>query len=521
MAWFSLAATERRRKAKQLQKEAKLAEKERKRLEKIGMKDVKYFLPRLTKACSQQGMMYILRPIMRPDAFDMIFLGKSPIQRIKFSHVLFDERRIWFRINSLELPYMTSILDFKTEGFLATVSDALGREIKVEGNPKSGTWIIIERDGSTAGIPQYVSMQDALEAIPETADPLTVMLGMGEHGVWQMVSLTDVQHMLVAGQTNGGKSVWMNSAIVIIAVRNTPDEVQYMMIDLKNGVEFSPYKKLPHLWRPIARKPEEVEAALQEFIDEMNRRGDMFEAVGVRNHKEWNSKFPDQKLPFIVLWVDELGRLLLNGNPKIKKVSKHLLNDVLSSARAYGMHAIVCTQDPASEVLPRWLKTNLPGKLCFSMPSISASITVLGNKSATRLGVKGRAVFQFDEDIKVQGPYIGTGGINKAIAFTLKREAERKKAEQKPRIELIDVLRYSHEHLGGTLGRYKLLAHFQSQGISERRLQTWLTENDGQTFEVAPGQWFRIEKTNGDRGRRLVTVAAPDAVLYDVSEAAD
>jgi hypothetical protein len=520
MAWFSAAASNRRRKARQLQKEAKLATKERKRQEKIGLKDVNYFKPRLVKACSQQGMMYILRPIMRPDAFDVIFLGKSPIQRVKFSHVFFDETRIWFRINSLELPYMTSILDFMTEGFLATVSDALGREIKCYRSPKSGTWIVIERDGSTAGIPEYVRMQDALDAIPADADELTVMLGMGEHGVWQFGSLTDWQHLLIAGQTNSGKSVWMNSAIVTLFLRNTPDRLMFMMIDLKNGVELGPYKKLPHLWRPIARKPEEVEAALNEFIAEMNRRGDMFEAAGVRNLQEWNRKFPDQKLPFIVLVIDELSRLLLNSDSKIKKTSKHLLNDVLATARAYGMHAFACTQDPASEVVPRWLKTNLPGKLCFSMPSISASITVLGNKGAHKLGVKGRFVFQFDEDIKVQGPYIGTDGITRAVKFAIKEEAKRNKGDEKPKVQLIDVLRHCHEQQDDRLSLTHVVHQFRSQ-VGERQIRDWLKEADDQVFELGPGEWFQVQNNTGRQGRRLIPVPAPDQAHESTLMAAD
>lgn len=509
MAWWSKASREKRKSAKEQQKLDRLEEKERKRQFKELSKEADYWAQKLTKACAQQGMMHILRGVLEPGLFDVMFSGARPVQQVKFTHHLFDKNQIWFRVDTLRLPYRVQVTDFKEPEFLETVGYALGKKVFFKGNEKAGAFLVLERDGSVAGIPKYVSMQSAYKLLPATVDPLTIIIGMAEYGELAAYSLKELQHLLVAGSTGSGKSIWLNQTICTLAARNTPDQLKMLLIDLKNGNEFGLYRKLPHLWKDkdrhvngIVNSVAEVSDALYAVISLIDERGKLFSKADVRNIDEFNARNKD-KLPYFLVVVDELSRLLHNADKDLRKMAKFLLNDVMATARAYGVHVILCTQEPSSKIVPTYIKTNAPARVCFRVPSIGASMTVVGDKSAYKLSPRGRGVFQYDEQFEFQGPMISTSQVKKHVLRIIGRGGATETTAPVV-FTLYDLLEYALTNLEGKLTRRALVAHFQPKGLSEFRINELLNQAEGERFQINGASYEVINL--GNKGRKMVPI---------------
>jgi S-DNA-T family DNA segregation ATPase FtsK/SpoIIIE len=287
---------------------------------------------------------------------------------------------------------------------------------------------------STVGIefandnPNAVSFYEIMDSKVMKASPdktLMVPLGksiMGDIGVCE---INKMPHMLIAGTTGSGKSVCVNGIICSILMRAKPDEVKLAMVDPK-VVELSCYNGIPHLMCPVVSDPKEASILLKKMVNEMEKRYHMFANTGtkqiegyneyVRRHNKAHPTETLDKMPYIVIIIDELSDLMMVA---AKEVEDSILR-ITQKARAAGIHLIVATQRPSTEVITGLIKANIPSRISFAVGSGIDSRTILDQTGAEKLLGKGDMLYLpigMNSPIRIQGSFIHDNEIEKIINF--------------------------------------------------------------------------------------------------------
>jgi DNA segregation ATPase FtsK/SpoIIIE-like protein len=535
MAWFSKAGKARREK----EREREQQQREYKRLEKVLDKESLYWEERLITILGNAGMEQDLNAYYRPNwmvrAFTTIMARfgvgspKTSKRRVKFTHRILQPDRIWFRIDGDDLPRGTLYSDFKDERIPHHLTNSLNRRVKYEESPKAGGFIVVERDGSVSGIPEFVKMSLVQKLLKAEQEPksLRFAIGMGENRELRTGNLVTMEHILVGGSTGQGKSNWINQFLTTLAAENAPDILRMVLLDLKNGNELFDYAALPHLVRTkegringIIDRVDKVEGALKAVIDLIEERASVFK--GYRNLEEWNAAHPEQRFPYILVVIDELSLVLHNESKEVRKVAKYLLNHSLSIARSYGFRFVLCTQDPSSKVVPTYITHNCTTRVAFRCVKQSQSITILGSGAAHNLPQKGRGVFQDGNgQFFFQAPRIETHHIQTAVRWIVAKYGN-PQPEKEP-LGLYDLLEFALHNLDGKLALEKLQAEFVSQGLNEKRINELLKSADNNEYEI-DGEWYLVERKLGRSGRSLKKVVrhlADSTILEEQSLAAD
>lgn len=261
---------------------------------------------------------------------------------------------------------------------------------------------------------------------------LMVPLGksiMGDIGVCEV---NKMPHMLIAGTTGSGKSVCVNGIICSILMRARPDEVKMVMVDPK-VVELSVYNGIPHLLCPVVSDPKKAAVALAKMVNEMERRYQTFSDSKTKNIEGYNAyvekynsehkeeEYQKQKMPYIVIIIDELADLMMVA---AKEVEDSILR-ITQKARAAGMHLIVATQRPSTEVITGLIKANIPSRISFAVGSGIDSRTILDQTGAEKLLGKGDMLFLpigVNTPTRIQGSFINDDEIKRIIDFTVEQQ---------------------------------------------------------------------------------------------------
>ena len=249
------------------------------------------------------------------------------------------------------------------------------KEVRIEAPIPGKNTIGIELPNK---VTSSVSFKEVLSKMPEVNNKNLLMVGLGKDimGKVKWMEINTTPHLLVAGATGSGKSVCMNCIITSMLMRSKPDQVKLVMIDPKK-VELSMYNGVPHLLCPVVTDPKKASVALKNIVSEMERRYDVFEQTKNKNIKGYNEfceKNPDyQKMPYIVVIIDELADLMLVA---AKEVEDSIMR-ITQMARAAGIHLIVATQRPSTDVITGVVKANIPSRISFAVSSSLDSRTIL------------------------------------------------------------------------------------------------------------------------------------------------
>ena len=262
-----------------------------------------------------------------------------------------------------------------------------------------------------------VRLRDVLE-MPEflsAQSKLSFVLGKDIAGQSKWADLAKMPHMLVAGATNSGKSVCLNTIISSIITRATPDEVKFSLIDPKR-VELTLYRDIPHLYHPVVVEPKEAVKVLRGMIVEMDRRYKKFAERGVRNIVSFNEKLGEgeKPLPYIVIVIDELADLMMTAAAEFEK----LICRLAQLARATGIHLIVATQRPSVNVITGVIKANIPARVAFAVASQVDSRTILDAVGAERLIGSGDMLFDANNGgkaVRIQGAFLSEEEVNRIV----------------------------------------------------------------------------------------------------------
>ncbi|MDD4773024.1 MAG: DNA translocase FtsK [Eubacteriales bacterium] len=272
---------------------------------------------------------------------------------------------------------------------------------------------------------------------------ISVSLGQDVAGEAVYIDISKMPHLLIAGATGMGKSVCINSMIVSLLYKSTPDEVKLILVDPKK-VELNIYNGLPHLLVPVVSDPKKAAGALSWAVNEMERRFTMIEEVGMRDLRGYNNitKNDSEKeyMPQIVIIIDELADLMMTAPDDVEESICRLAQ----KARAAGMHLIIGTQRPSVDVITGLIKANIPSRIAFTVASQVDSRTILDINGAEKLIGRGDMLYApvgSPKPIRVQGAYVseneieaiigfikshyGTGEYNDEIMDSIEREAAR------------------------------------------------------------------------------------------------
>ena len=282
-------------------------------------------------------------------------------------------------------------------------------------------------------VSSMVSFKEVFKNIPDKYkdNKLVVPLGKDVNGQVIYAELNKMPHLLIAGATGSGKSVCVNTIISSILMRAKPDEVKLILVDPKK-VELSNYNGVPHLLAPVVTDPKKAAATLRETVSEMERRYDLFAGANVRKIETYNQYVENknqendgehqlEKLPYIVVILDEVADLMMVASKDVEDC----IMRIAQLARAAGIHLIVATQRPSTDIITGVIKANIPSRIAFAVSSSIDSRTILDCTGAEKLLGKGDMLFLpmgSNSPIRVQGAYVDDSEVEAITYYTTKQQ---------------------------------------------------------------------------------------------------
>ncbi|MCB9803084.1 DNA translocase FtsK 4TM domain-containing protein [Candidatus Nomurabacteria bacterium] len=311
---------------------------------------------------------------------------------------------------------LSHILTLQNDLALALAAHPLRIEAPIPGKSLVG----IEVPNQTVSI---VKLREILEGeeYKKRKNNLFIALGKDVAGSSRMANLAAMPHLLIAGATGSGKSVCVNNIILSLIYQNSPDELKFIMVDPKR-VELSVYNDIPHLLTPVINESDKTINALRWVVKEMDERYKLLQAAGKRNIESYNSSVIVNKMPYIIVIIDELADLM---QVAAKEVEGAIIR-LAQMARAVGIHLVLATQRPSTNVITGLIKANITSRIAFSVASNIDSRTIIDSAGAEKLLGKGDMLFMTSElpqPRRIQGAYVSDEEISEVVEY-VKSQAE-------------------------------------------------------------------------------------------------
>lgn len=445
--------------------------------------------------------------------------------RIRLGVIMYTDDGVYFKVT--RYPFRVSPTDLIRPEVETNLSIIIGREVSVIHSTDHGLWFRAELKSGLSAIPKRVywyredDASNALDNLPKTGN-LAFAVGVGENRKLHYTSLPRVHHLAIAGATRQGKTNWIHQFICTLALRNKPEQLRFVLVDLKR-VEFTRYRGLPHLLEPVITDVDSVVPALERLRQEMEKRFNMF-GEDTSTIEGWNAQFPNRAMGRIVFVMDELAEIMLDpgqGKKSRDKFQSCLIRLIQRGAGA-GIHVVVATQITKREILGSMVMGNITERIAFRVGDDTTSMMILPNAKAARLPANpGRLVWKSGADtLECQGPYIEDGNDNAkvdAIKATVSKiiggETERQKAE----VTDLDLLKLALYNYGGKFAPMELkddpalieagYSEYKLKKAADRLTYDFVAQNvhliDGDRFILAPSL---LVPGRGRFARRLLPV---------------
>jgi len=447
--------------------------------------------------------------------------GNKRTDEVSFAevHIMLDS--VWLKIASsyrtafgtyrTKLPYGVRIQDLVKEETCLELSNACQRQVTSYSSSKAGAWIIVHRLDTNDGLVNQVSYEKVMTRYPfkhHARIPLCV--GVSYNLQVQWLNLSQYPHMLIAGFTGSGKSNFINCIICTLITKHPPEKLRLILVDLKDGIEFSAYERIPHLHGEVVDKVSKLADRLEELEAVMAERNHMMRGKA-KSLSEYVAKYPKEKIPRILVIIDEVASILGQGE-STKRVN-HSLRQLTAKGRAAGIHIILSTQRPSVDAIDGGIKVNLAARLVGRMPSHTDSLTVLGTGEAKEIAnVPGRMILQIGPDpIPVQTPMIDESDILESLA----RAMQYPKPEPLPVPEGYNVsevwtpekiVELSLNFLGGNISHIAVWNELKDEGrLTYKQTRDLVQKIWGINCIEFQGKQYRVERGKG-KIRRLVEI---------------
>ena len=290
------------------------------------------------------------------------------------------------------------------------------RSIRIEAPVPGRGFVGIEVPNDDVALVSLYDIMDSPE-FKHIDSKLRIALGLAVDGTPVAADLTAMPHLLIAGTTGSGKSVCVNAIIACLLLSNTPDDLQFIMVDPKR-VELTGYNGIPHLVAPVVVELERIVGVLQWVQREMDERYRKFAAITARNIEDYNKKIGpgERKMPYYVVVVDELADLMMLAPDETER----LLARLAQMARATGIHLIISTQRPSVDIITGLIKANFPARIAFAVASSVDSRVILDQPGAEKLLGRGDMLFQSPDaaaPVRMQGVFVSDDEINRITRY--------------------------------------------------------------------------------------------------------
>ncbi len=382
--------------------------------------------------------------------FDNSILVEEANNKARALNTTFQSFGVKAEVNSFEIgPTITTFkisLDLgikttKVTNLEDNIKLALGAEyIRILAPIPGTSFIGIEIPNSTK---RPVLFKDVYNQTNSDSEGITISIGQDVSGKSLSFDLTKAPHLLVAGSTGSGKSVAINTILASILLRYKPTDVQLVLVDPKM-VEFAPFHGVPHLLAEVITDAQNANNALKAMVDEMEERYKQMASMGVKKLEELNAKLIAQgenKLPYIVVIIDELADLMMVA---AKEVEESIMR-ITQKARAAGIHMILATQRPSTEIITGTIKSNIPSRMAFTVASSIYSRTILGQVGSEKLiGMGDMLVSLYGQlPFRGQGAFISNEEVEDIASFTKSQCSANYKIDVQSLIQMSDPMTHS------------------------------------------------------------------------------
>lgn len=365
-------------------------------------------------------------------------------------------------------------------------------------------------------VPEIVKFGNVVNHEQFTKDldhPLKVALGVDIDGTNIYTDITKMPHGLIAGATNSGKSVCVNTILVSLLLKNKPDDLKLILIDPKM-VELTPYNNLPHLITPVITDAKMAATALKWVVEEMETRYKTFAENRSRDIKSFNENLltgiaVGEKMPYIVVVIDELADLMaVAANDVEDSIAR-----ITSKARAAGIHLLVATQRPSTDVVKGTIKSNIPTRIAFRVASFVDSTTILDGAGAEKLLGKGDMLLkEGDRLIRLQGAWIPDNEIYKVTDFIRKQADPDYLFEHNDLVQKVKILEDTSDELFEPVARYVVEEQKCSINTIQKTFEVGF--NRAQTLVQALEKYNIVSEQEGNKAREvLVTMDELEEIL--------
>ncbi len=264
--------------------------------------------------------------------------------------------------------------------------------------------------------PALVTLKEILTSNKMTEDlsKIAIALGKDVSGESIVDDIANMPHVLIAGATGSGKSIMLRAMLASILFRSSPDEVRLILVDPKR-VEFSNFSGIPHLLMPVIVDPEKTLPALKWTLGEMNKRYKTLQEAGARDIADYNAK-AEEKIPYVLVVVDELADIMVIAPAEVEKA----VTRIAQMARATGIHLVLATQRPSTDVLTGLIKANIPCRIAFNVTSQVDSRVIIDMPGAEKLLGKGDMLYlppDRSKPIRIQSPFVSNEEMKRLIEF--------------------------------------------------------------------------------------------------------
>lgn len=469
---------------------------------------------------------------------DLLHRNKRIVHKVAFDRIEITGDAIWYKIATTRktlgknfksvLPYGVRVRDLISEETLYELSLATQRQVTCS-TKNNGAWVKVNRLDSVDGLLTYVTIEQVMKHYPESDRPfLPIPMGVEAGRKISWVQLAKFPHMLVGGSSGGGKSNIINVIICTLISKHTAADMQLVLVDLKEGLEFQAYEKIPQLLMPVVKTIEDAAKVMLQLEQLRAQRGMALAEARVKDIDEYNdvmARRGQPPMPRVIVIFDEYAAI---ENPFYKDHAKSIQASVMqltNKARAAGIHLILCTQRPSVDVVPGHIKDNMAFRISGVMPTQAASMTILGVGDAANLPlhIKGRMIAMAGaEKWQVQAPHVRPGDLEAAIKIAM-TTAAKTMTEDAPKVALPeakgslgfgedDLLILVMDSYGGHMKYIDLWEQLKDTGIiSQGELRALIkVVKEYKTFDYE-GRTYRWSRQPGGSMKALIVEHNQDA----------